>query len=62
MNDVSARDIQMSISQWSSGKSFDTFAPLGPAIVTKDEVPDPHSLNIKLIVGGKLLRTQIREN
>ena len=57
MNDVSARDIQMSISQWSSGKSFDTFAPLGrPAIATKDEGTDPHSLNIKLIVGGKLLQ------
>ena len=56
MNDVSARDIQMSTSQWSLGNSFDTFAPLGPAIVTKDEVPDPHSLNIKLTIGGKLLQ------
>jgi 2-keto-4-pentenoate hydratase/2-oxohepta-3-ene-1,7-dioic acid hydratase in catechol pathway len=41
MNDVSARDVQMAMSQWSLGKSFDTFAPLGPAIVTKDEVPGP---------------------
>jgi 2-keto-4-pentenoate hydratase/2-oxohepta-3-ene-1,7-dioic acid hydratase in catechol pathway len=56
MNDVSARDIQMSTSQWSLGNSFDTFAPLGPAIVTKDEVPDPHSFNSKLTVGGKLLQ------
>jgi hypothetical protein len=38
------------------GNGFNTFAPLGPAIVTKDEVPDPHSLNIKLTIGGKLLQ------
>jgi 2-keto-4-pentenoate hydratase/2-oxohepta-3-ene-1,7-dioic acid hydratase in catechol pathway len=56
MNDVSARDIQMSTSQWSLGKSFDTFAPLGPAIVTKDEIPDPHSLDIKLSIGGEVLQ------
>ena len=56
MNDVSARDIQMSTSQWSLGKSFDTFAPLGPAIVTKDEIPDPHSLDIKLSIGGEILQ------
>src|SRR5271170_1856079 len=55
MNDVSARDIQMSTSQWSLGKSFDTFAPLGPAIVTKDEVPDPHALDIKLSIGDEVL-------
>jgi 2-keto-4-pentenoate hydratase/2-oxohepta-3-ene-1,7-dioic acid hydratase in catechol pathway len=56
MNDVSARDIHMSTSQWSLGKSFDTFAPLGPAIVTKDEIPDPHSLDIKLSIGGEVLQ------
>jgi 2-keto-4-pentenoate hydratase/2-oxohepta-3-ene-1,7-dioic acid hydratase in catechol pathway len=56
MNDVSPRDIQMSTSQWSLGKSFDTFAPLGPAIVTKDEIPDPHSLDIKLSIGGEVLQ------
>jgi 2-keto-4-pentenoate hydratase/2-oxohepta-3-ene-1,7-dioic acid hydratase in catechol pathway len=56
MNDVSARDIQMATSQWSLGKSFDTFAPLGPAIVTKDEIPDPHSLDIKLSIGGEVLQ------
>jgi 2-keto-4-pentenoate hydratase/2-oxohepta-3-ene-1,7-dioic acid hydratase in catechol pathway len=47
-NYVSAHDVRMSISQWSLGKRFDTFGPLGPAIVTKDEIPDPHSLNVKL--------------
>jgi 2-keto-4-pentenoate hydratase/2-oxohepta-3-ene-1,7-dioic acid hydratase in catechol pathway len=56
MNDVSARDVQMATSQWSLGKSFDTFAPLGPAIVTKDEVPDPHTLDIKLTIGGEVLQ------
>jgi 2-keto-4-pentenoate hydratase/2-oxohepta-3-ene-1,7-dioic acid hydratase in catechol pathway len=56
MNDVSARDVQMATSQWSMGKSFDTFAPLGPAIVTKDEVPDPHSLDIKLTIGDEVLQ------
>jgi 2-keto-4-pentenoate hydratase/2-oxohepta-3-ene-1,7-dioic acid hydratase in catechol pathway len=56
MNDVSARDVQMSTSQWSLGKSFDTFAPLGPAIVTKDEVPDPHALDIRLTIGDEVLQ------
>jgi 2-keto-4-pentenoate hydratase/2-oxohepta-3-ene-1,7-dioic acid hydratase in catechol pathway len=62
MNDVSARDVQMATSQWSLGKSFDTFAPLGPAIVTKDEVPDPHALDITLTIGGDALqRSNTRE-
>jgi 2-keto-4-pentenoate hydratase/2-oxohepta-3-ene-1,7-dioic acid hydratase in catechol pathway len=56
MNDVSARDVQLATSQWSLGKSFDTFAPLGPAIVTKDEVPDPHALDIRLTIGGEVLQ------
>lgn len=56
MNDVSARDVQMATPQWSLGKSFDTFAPLGPAIVTKDEVPDPHALDIQLTIGGEVLQ------
>jgi 2-keto-4-pentenoate hydratase/2-oxohepta-3-ene-1,7-dioic acid hydratase in catechol pathway len=56
MNDITARDVQMATSQWSLGKSFDTFAPLGPAIVTKDEVPDPHALDIQLTIGGEVLQ------
>jgi 2-keto-4-pentenoate hydratase/2-oxohepta-3-ene-1,7-dioic acid hydratase in catechol pathway len=56
MNYVSARDVQMSTSQWSLGKRFDTFGSPGPAIVTKDEIPDPHSLNVKLSIGGELLQ------
>jgi 2-keto-4-pentenoate hydratase/2-oxohepta-3-ene-1,7-dioic acid hydratase in catechol pathway len=56
LNDVSARDIQLATSQWILGKSFDTFCPIGPAIVTKDEVPDPHNLNIQLSIGSEVLQ------
>lgn len=56
LNDVSARDVQLSTSQWSLGKSFDTFAPLGPSIVTKDEIADPHSLQISLSIDGEALQ------
>ncbi|MBV8140847.1 MAG: fumarylacetoacetate hydrolase family protein [Verrucomicrobia bacterium] len=54
-NDVSARDWQkrMGGGQWCRGKGFDTFAPLGPAIVTKDEIPNPNSLRIETRVNGK---------
>src|SRR5258707_11654222 len=48
LNDVSARDFQMATSQWMIGKTFDTFAPIGPAIVTADEIEDPHQLAISL--------------
>jgi 2-keto-4-pentenoate hydratase/2-oxohepta-3-ene-1,7-dioic acid hydratase in catechol pathway len=56
LNDVSARDVQLSTSQWSLGKSFDTFAPIGPAIVGKDEITDPHVLDIKLSIDGEVLQ------
>ncbi len=55
-NDVTARDVQKRTSQWTLGKSFDTFGPLGPALVTADEVPDPHALAIRLTVDGKILQ------
>jgi len=51
-NDVSARDYQGRGSQWLLGKSFDTFGPLGPAVVTSDEVPDPQRLDVELTVNG----------
>lgn len=51
-NDISARDYQKRTSQWFLGKSFDTFGPLGPALVTKDEIPDPHCLDLELTVNG----------
>jgi 2-keto-4-pentenoate hydratase/2-oxohepta-3-ene-1,7-dioic acid hydratase in catechol pathway len=56
VNDVSARDIQLATSQWSMGKSFPTFCPLGPAIVTADEVPDPHNLDIALTIDGEVMQ------
>jgi 2-keto-4-pentenoate hydratase/2-oxohepta-3-ene-1,7-dioic acid hydratase in catechol pathway len=55
-NDVSARDYQVATSQWMMGKTFDTFAPMGPWLVSADEVPDPHSLDIKLTIGGETLQ------
>ncbi len=56
VNDVSARDIQMSTSQWSLAKSFPTFCPMGPAIVTADEIDDPHALDIGLGINGEVLQ------
>jgi 2-keto-4-pentenoate hydratase/2-oxohepta-3-ene-1,7-dioic acid hydratase in catechol pathway len=56
VNDVSARDFQMATTQWLMGKTFDTFGPMGPWIVTKDEISDPHSLDISLEIGGEVLQ------
>ena len=56
LNDVSARDIQLSTSQWTLGKSFPTFTPIGPAITTADEVPDPHALRISLTIDNETLQ------
>lgn len=56
MNDVSARDVQRATTQWSLGKSFPTFAPMGPWVVSKDEIPDPHALSISLTIGGEKLQ------
>jgi len=55
-NDVTARDLQHGDGQWVRGKSLDTFLPLGPALVTKDEVPDPGNLDILCRVNGTLLQ------
>jgi acylpyruvate hydrolase len=55
-NDVTARDFQSRTSQWTLGKSFDTFGPLGPFLVTKEEVPDPHALRIRLSIGNQLMQ------
>ncbi len=56
INDVSARDIQFSTSQWSLSKSLPTFCPMGPAIVTADEIADPHALDVKLEIDGEVLQ------
>ncbi|MSS72343.1 MAG: FAA hydrolase family protein [Candidatus Latescibacteria bacterium] len=52
-NDVSGREAQFGDGQWFRGKSFDTFAPMGPYLVTKDEAPDPHNLHISMKVNGE---------
>ena len=56
VNDVSARDVQLSTSQWSLGKSFPSFCPMGPANVTLDEIADPHELAISLSINGEVLQ------
>jgi 2-keto-4-pentenoate hydratase/2-oxohepta-3-ene-1,7-dioic acid hydratase in catechol pathway len=56
INDVTARDFQTATTQWLMGKTFDTFCPMGPCIVTRDEIPDPHSLDISMEVSGEILQ------
>lgn len=53
-NDVSARDWQMHASTWTIGKSFETHGPIGPWIVTPDEIGDPHTLEVRCHVNGEL--------
>jgi acylpyruvate hydrolase len=55
-NDVSARDLQRRTSQFTAGKMLDTFGPLGPALVTRDEVPDPGNLWIRTRLNGELMQ------
>ena len=57
-HDVSARDWQLNKpgKQWMAGKTFDTFAPTGPHLVTADEVPDPHALRIRLRLNGETMQ------
>jgi 2-keto-4-pentenoate hydratase/2-oxohepta-3-ene-1,7-dioic acid hydratase in catechol pathway len=57
-HDVSARDWQLKKDgkQWMVGKTFDTFAPCGPVLVTADEVPDPHALPIRLLLNGQVMQ------
>jgi len=62
INDVSARDFQMATSQWMIGKTFDTFAPMGPAVVTADEIEDPHNLAISLTLSGEVMQNSNTRN
>jgi 2-keto-4-pentenoate hydratase/2-oxohepta-3-ene-1,7-dioic acid hydratase in catechol pathway len=55
-NDVSARDLQFGDGQWVRGKSLDTFCPLGPWVVTADEIPDPHALSIRCELNGHAMQ------
>ena len=56
-NDVSARDIQFGDKQWVRGKSCDTFAPCGPALVTRDEIADPQDLKLELKLNGQVMQS-----
>ena len=56
VNDVSARDFQLATSQWLMGKTFDTFCPMGPWIVSADEIADPHNLRIGLRIDGETVQ------
>jgi len=56
LDDVSARDLQFGDGQWVRGKSLDTFCPMGPWIVTTDEIPDPQRLAIRCLVDGEVLQ------
>jgi 2,4-didehydro-3-deoxy-L-rhamnonate hydrolase len=56
LNDVSARDFQRGDGQWTRAKSQDTFGPMGPYLVTREEVPDPQALPISCSVNGRVLQ------
>ncbi len=62
LNDISARDVQNTDVQWVRGKSFDTFCPTGPYLVTSDEVPNPDNLKIQCKVNGNLLQDSSTSN
>ncbi|MFC9840325.1 fumarylacetoacetate hydrolase family protein [Rhodococcus sp. NPDC127530] len=55
-NDISARDLQAEDGQWVRGKGLDTFCPLGPVVVTKDEIPDPQNLRIRTWLNGGVVQ------
>lgn len=56
LNNINARDVQLATSHWVLGKSFDPFTPMGPAIVTADQVSDLHALDIQLSIDGEVLQ------
>ena len=55
-NDVSARDLQLSVPQWTRGKAIDTFLPCGPELVTPDEIADPQALAIRCVLNGTTMQ------
>lgn len=62
MNDVTARDLQRNHQQWFKGKGLDTFGPMGPYLVTKDEIPDPHCLRLKTTLNGQIMQNSNTRN
>jgi len=57
INDVSARDFQMATSQWIMGKTCDTYCPMGPWLVTADEIANPHNLRIECLLNGETMQS-----
>jgi acylpyruvate hydrolase len=62
LNDVTARDVQFSDKQWFRGKSFDTFAPTGPFLVLKEQIPDPHALKLQMKINGDVRQDSSTDN
>jgi 2-keto-4-pentenoate hydratase/2-oxohepta-3-ene-1,7-dioic acid hydratase in catechol pathway len=62
LNDVSARDLQFGDGQWTRSKSFDTFCPMGPRVVPREEIPDPQSLRILCRVNGETVQDSTTAN
>lgn len=62
VNDVSARDLQLNEGQWTRGKAIDTFAPMGPCIVTKDLIANPHQLQLSLTLNGEMMQSANTQN
>jgi 2-keto-4-pentenoate hydratase/2-oxohepta-3-ene-1,7-dioic acid hydratase in catechol pathway len=62
VNDVSARDLQFADGQWTRGKSPDTFCPVGPALVSRDEIPEPQALPIRAILNGEIVQESSTAN
>ena len=62
VNDVSARDLQFADGQWTRGKSPDTFCPVGPRLVPRDEIPDPQDLAIRAILNGETMQESSTAN
>jgi len=60
--DVTARDLQRKHLQWFKGKSLDTFAPIGPYLVTKDEIPNPHNLELMMKINGNIMQKSNTKN
>ncbi len=62
VNDVTARDVQAAEPQWVRSKSYDTFGPIGPHIVPRDEVPDPQDLRVRCLVNGEVMQDGSTKN
>jgi 2-keto-4-pentenoate hydratase/2-oxohepta-3-ene-1,7-dioic acid hydratase in catechol pathway len=62
LNDVSARDLQFGDGQWTRGKSPDTFCPIGPRLVPREEVPDPQALGIRCVLNGQVMQDSTTAN